>query len=203
MTSIRTYELVLPLPPSVNHYLNYRTQRLSNGRTVVMASKTAESKAYEAEAIKLIKKFMKDNHWEMPHKHNYILVKSTTFLANAKSDSNNLWKLPLDCMEKAGLYLNDNKVLEGTKRVYIDSSNPRMEFEISLDESYGIFDSMEQQEEFIERYEPYYRGDFRNKSKIMEEAYNSKIHKEVKYRKLENGSYHFCIPKYDKLISKK
>lgn len=190
------FVVTLPIPPTVNNYLIYKVG-WKNGKAYVKVDKNKQSTEFEYWAKVAIEEAIKKQGWVTPPKNQFIIVEAVTFKHRANLDSNNLWKLPLDVLEACGVYENDSRVLERTKRVYVDSKNPRMELTIYTKEDYGIFETAGELNRFIEKYESCMKN-FSN-SGLMKEARIGKIHKDVSYY-FEDEKYHFYIPKYDKKL---
>ena len=51
-----------PVPPSVNHYLAYRTV-IKNGKPMAMSYKTKEAKEYQKYIINLLQEEVKKQNW--------------------------------------------------------------------------------------------------------------------------------------------
>lgn len=142
--------ITTPIPPSVNNYLNYRVQKNPhNGRLFVQPYKSQDSIAYEGKVIKYTQRAIKDQKWELPGPTKYVIVDAVFYWPKHGMDTNNHWKLPLDCFKAAGVYHDDSKVLEGARRSYIDANNPRIVFRIYQSGFLGIFDSEEHYRDFI------------------------------------------------------
>lgn len=142
--------IISPIPPSVNNYLHYKVQRTPTGRLFVQSYKSEESVIYERQFVKIAKKSINEQGWQKPEKLTYIIVDCTFFFPKHGMDTNNHWKLPLDVLKAAEAYVDDSKVLEGAKRLYIDADNPRMELTIYPAEFVGIFENQDQFESFKE-----------------------------------------------------
>lgn len=142
-------KIVSPIPPSVNNYLNYRVQKNPrNGKLFVQAYKSQESLKFENKFKKIVKQSVKDQEWVKPDKDKYIIIRATFYFPKHGMDINNHWKLPLDVFKVGGVYIDDSRVVEGARRVYIDKDNPRIEFDIWEAPFLGIFDSQWDFEKF-------------------------------------------------------
>lgn len=108
--------LILPWPPSVNHY--WRTFR---GRMLI----SAEGRAY--------RKVVADSVIGMPK---FGDAKLTVYIQalvpdNRRRDVDNLLKAPLDALCHAGIYDDDSQIVElSIKRAGLDRANPRLEITV-------------------------------------------------------------------------
>lgn len=144
--------ITTPIPPSVNNYLKYRVQEspYPPHKLFVQPYKSQETLKYETVAIKAAQQAIKDQKWQVPSEDRYVAVDAIFFFPKHGMDTNNHFKVPLDCLQAAGVYHNDSKVIEGAKRVYIDNVNPRVELRIYDTGFMGIFDSEDEYHQFIE-----------------------------------------------------
>lgn len=141
------FKIVSPIPPSVNKYLSYKIGG-KYPKQFIQTYKSAESVKYENTFVKHAKFCVDNQNWVMPEKDKYIFVRATFYFPKHGMDINNHWKLPLDVFKKAGVYLDDSKVVEGARRVYIDAKNPRIEFDIWEAPYIGIFNNTDEFEGF-------------------------------------------------------
>lgn len=129
-----------PIPPSVNHYLNYRVGGYGNKR-FVSSYPAPETIKYTKETLKIVKEAMMDQGWESNDPDMFYDVHMTFYFDRKRKDSNNYLKVPFDVFTDAGLWIDDDKALPVVERVYIDRERPRIEFKIVEKEFKGIFDS--------------------------------------------------------------
>lgn len=134
-------KLTLPLPISVNKYLNYKIVWIGK-KPIPQAYKPREVKEYERYATKLIQKQIKEQKWECLTKDNYIDVELTYYLNKKRKDSHNLEKVLFDVLMSAGAYPDDDILLPKTKNIYIDKDNPRVEVTLRISKKQGIFDDI-------------------------------------------------------------
>lgn len=139
--------LTVKIPPSVNHYLSYRVSR-GKGKRFVQTYKTQEAVAFE----KYFKKYLNDEI----HKQNwvcaetgYVVIEVNWFFESNRRDSNNYYKVLLDCMNTI-VFKDDKQALEKTMNIYIDSSNPRAEIVIYKSEKDGVFINKQHRQAFCE-----------------------------------------------------
>ena len=129
--------LTLPLPESVNAYLNHRVS-YRNGKPIVVAYKTQEANQFEKEAQSIISSAIKKQCWDLPSKDTWVKVEAIWYVRNTISDFSNLWKQTLDCMNGL-VYADDRKVIESTVNGFVDTKNPRVELNIYTLQKRGIF----------------------------------------------------------------
>jgi crossover junction endodeoxyribonuclease RusA len=144
---MKQLKIVGPIPPSVNNYLNYRVQT-KNKRRFVQAYKSEASLIFENIFLKISEEAAREQAWVKPTPEKYIIVECTFYFPRHGMDSNNHYKLPLDVLKSAGIYHDDSKVIERTKRIYIDSKDPKIELIIYESNYVGIFDSERELEVF-------------------------------------------------------
>lgn len=142
--------LTLPLPISVNKYLNYKVVWIGK-RPVPQAYKPREVKDYEKYATQIIKREISKQNWSCSNKDNFIKVESVYYLEKKRKDSHNLEKVLFDVLVNAGVIPDDDILLPTTKNVYIDKENPRVELVISMADKKGIFYNMDHLHSFKEK----------------------------------------------------
>ena len=97
---------------------------------------------------KEIKYQIQKQGWVKPKENVWIKVEACWFLNKNGCDGSNYFKQTLDILQRAGVYLNDSKVIENTINVFVDRNNPRVELNIYPLQKRGIFISDNQLEEF-------------------------------------------------------
>lgn len=137
-----TLEIILPLPVSVNHYLGHRVSR--GKKKFVQTYKTQEALLFENTSRKIIQQELKNQNWQKPAENKYIRVDVVWFLKKKGMDTNNLYKMPLDIMEKCGVYSNDSMVLESTVDYFIDTKNPRCHLKLTVIDKEGVFKNQDE-----------------------------------------------------------
>lgn len=142
--------LSLPLPPSVNSYMDYKVRRVGK-KFKVESYPSAEYAEFTHIATKIIKDYMKDAFWDFAYRGEYIRVEVTVYFNRLGMDADNIFKCLLDTLERTQLiYQDDSYVLPVIKNVYIDKDNPHVEVKIYKDEKIGVFDNVDELEEFEE-----------------------------------------------------
>jgi Holliday junction resolvase RusA-like endonuclease len=135
--------LASDLPPSLNEFRKYRVMY---GR--VQTYKTDVAKHWESSFIAYVKKEIKRQKWKTPDKGKYLVLEVTFYFSRINQDADNYYKLMNDCLQKAKVIENDCKFIPRTKRVYIESKNPRMEIDIYEASYVGVFNDETKLEDF-------------------------------------------------------
>lgn len=139
-----------PIPPSVNHYLAYRTI-IKNGKPMAMSYKTKEAKDYQKNIIELIKKEVEKQRWvKSDNKFQHYYMDVVFYFPRVDMDANNYFKCLADAITDTELvWIDDTQLCERVMGIYYDSKNPRMEIEIKRVNYKGIFPNQNIYEEFI------------------------------------------------------
>ena len=120
-----------------------------NGKPKISIYETSEAKLFKKQFIKYIKEEIeKQNFNVILDKYKFTHIDTTWYFPRTNMDSNNNWKLTLDCLTEAGIWVDDNTALERCKRIYYDSKNPRFVMEIYYSDFIGIFDNQSHLDEF-------------------------------------------------------
>lgn len=147
--------LEFDIPVSVNHYTKLRTFiKNVKGKPKAMVSKyeTKEAKDFKKRFVKYIKEQIKEQGFEVKlDKYQFTHVDVTWYFPRIDMDSNNYWKVSLDCLTEAGVWVDDNTTLERAKRIYYDPKNPRMIMEIYYSDYIGIFENQAHLDEFLSK----------------------------------------------------
>lgn len=141
--------LISPIPPSVNHYIGYRTI-MKKGKPMAMSYKTSEAIKYQKNFSQyVISEVQKQGYILKPNNKRHFYIDATFYFDRTDKDPNNYWKCLLDSITDTQLiWLDDNVTCERVQRIYYDTVNPRIELTISPVEYIGIFDSISQLEQF-------------------------------------------------------
>ena len=136
---------------SVNHYLAYRGI-YSGGRCMAVCYKTTSAKTFQKEFAEYVKNEVEKQGWIKPDdRYRQIILDATYYFPKTNMDSNNHWKVTLDAITDSGVvWIDDKIVCERCKRIYYDSEDPRIEYEVRVAEHIGIFDNEEQLRSFEE-----------------------------------------------------
>lgn len=139
-----------PIPPSVNHYLAYRTI-IKNGKPMAMSYKTKEAKDYQKKIIELIKKEVEKQRWvKSDNKFQHYYMDVVFYFPRVDMDANNYFKCLADAITDSELvWIDDTQLCERVMGIYYDNKNPRMEIEIKPVNYIGIFPEKDTYEQFI------------------------------------------------------
>ena len=134
-------KLTLSLPKSVNFIYG----RNKFGSTYLKK----EGKDYKTKAVKYIKEETNKQGWIRLKAEEYCYLDTIVYMNKKGRDSDNLFKLIQDSIsDSETVWEDDTFALSRTNRVYIDSANPRVELIITPTSTIGIFDTVEEYEEF-------------------------------------------------------
>lgn len=143
-------KLTTILGVSVNHYLNYRVCKHGK-KLFVQSYKPEETLAYEKYLMNYLKNELKNSKWKQPEPNKLIAVDMVYYLKRKDQDAHNYHKVLFDMMTKAGVWKDDNIVMERVKRIYYDKENPRIEMEVYTMDYIGVFDSEKEYSDFINK----------------------------------------------------
>lgn len=143
--------LTSPIPPSVNHYLGWRS--VYNPKTkkyMAMSYETAEAKKYKKDFSDYVIKQVKQQGWDLElNKNQHFYADCVFYFERTDQDPNNYYKLPWDSItETQTIWADDNVTCERCLGIRYDSKNPRIEIKIYPTDYIGIFDNRVQLEEF-------------------------------------------------------
>lgn len=141
--------LVSPIPPSVNHYLAYRTV-MKNGKPMALSYKTNEAVRYQKNFIEYVNKECELQGWDMPlDKNQHFYIDAVFYFPRIDLDCNNYFKVMLDAItETQKIWVDDNVTCERVQAIYYDSENPRVELTIRPVDYIGVFENASQAEAF-------------------------------------------------------
>lgn len=142
---IMILELTSNLPPSVNHYLGHK---IIKGRIVTYASN--EAKKYKKDFSEYVISEIEKQGWNLiPNKYQHFYVDMDFYFDRIDKDAGNYDKCLLDAItETKKIWLDDNVVCPRVNKVLYDTKNPRIELKIYPVEYIGIFDNVEDLEQF-------------------------------------------------------
>lgn len=177
-------KLTLPIPPSVNSYLNYSVKR-SGHKFYVHSYESSDTIKYKNNIYNILFKEISTQSWVKPDNDKFVIVEQTLYLPHKRIDSNNLWKLPLDVFQGI-IYNNDNKVIERTINIFIDKNNPRVEYNIYIMPKMGIF-TEDEYNTFINNVCINCKKNYYKKGcSVMKSALNNIVSKEIKNNTCSN-----------------
>lgn len=143
-------KLVSPIPPSINSYLNFKIGRQS-GKSFVQAYPSKQTEIYTDFFVNYVRDEIRQQGWEKPPKGQLVNVHLIFFLDRKRKDPSNFLKVMLDCLVKAGVFVDDDVALTIIDRLYIDKANPRINIVLEPSPAIGIFDNEQQFLEFKEK----------------------------------------------------
>lgn len=126
---------------------------------------------------KYIKKEVEKQNWDKIEGR--FLHMDEVIYSNRKGrDPDNFKKLQQDCITESGVvWCDDSYCLPRTQRLYIDSTNPRIELVITPTEFVGIFDNEEVAKSFEDRCKGCTR--YKNNCSILRQSLESRIQPEI------------------------
>lgn len=138
----KNMKFILPIPPSVNHYMNRRGNH---------SYLNANAVKFNNEAKEIILKAIKDNKWKKPDENTWLEVEYTFYFNRAGRDDNNCFKMLNDILQKSGIIKNDSKIITRTKNIFINKNNPHVEVSITVSEKLGVFKNKNEYDNFVNR----------------------------------------------------
>lgn len=144
--------MTLELPPSVNAlyqnqaYYNPKTKSyVPTGKRILTKEGRALKKAISAQAILQCD----EQKWDKELLgEDYIYMDTVVYFNRKGRDSDNIYKALQDSLEGI-VYHNDSQVLVRTQKVLIDRQNPRVEVSFKPVDFKGIFDELEEANDFV------------------------------------------------------
>lgn len=145
-------KMILSLPPSVNalyqnqSYFDKRSRRyVPTGKRILTKEGRQLKKMIAAQAVKQAK----EQGWSKEDiGDNYIYMDTVVYFNRKGRDSDNIYKALQDSLEGI-VYANDTQVLVRTQKVLIDREEPRVEVTFRPVEFKGIFDTLDDANEFV------------------------------------------------------
>ena len=140
----------MPIPPSTNHYLAYRTMSTSKG-PIVTSYRTKRAKEYFEWANNYLKQTVQNSGWEIDTTKRHIYVDTVFYFQHTHMDANNHFKVLLDAISESGLvWEDDSLVCERVQGVFYDRDNPRVELTIRFVDYHGVFPNAENYVQFTQ-----------------------------------------------------
>ena len=137
--------------PSNNHYLNYRSVPKGK-KQIIMAYHSKEYKSFKKELEPYLKQIVEEHNWDITPtatKHYYLDI--VMYFDRTDKDPNNYFKTPCDVGNEI-IYVDDRTIITRVTRVYYTYNEqvpPHFEYELYPVEYIGIFDSVDEYEEFV------------------------------------------------------
>lgn len=144
-------KLISPIPPSVNHYLAYRTTISKSGKAIGMSYRTSEAKKYRKQFADYVCEECEKQGWELePNTKQHFYLDGWFYFSRIDCDPNNYWKILIDAItDTQKIWVDDNVVCERVNRILYDPADPRVELTIRPVEYVGVFDNSDQLDKFI------------------------------------------------------
>lgn len=185
---IMELKLVSKMPPSVNHYLGYRSCK---GHVAVYVK--AEAKKYKNDFADYIATEIAAQGWDIPvTKYQHFYVDMDFYFPRLDMDAPNYDKCLFDAITDSGLiWADDNVVCSRVNRIYYDSQNPRIELTIKPVDYVGIFDNAQIYQQFVSKCNSCTR--FSRGCSLLNRATEGRIQDEIvnfecsKYKLKKNG----------------
>ena len=170
--------LTSPIPPSVNHYLSYRSVP-RNGRNMAMSYKTKEAKEYQKTFSEYVISECDKQGWtDDPDPAQHFYVDTIFYFPQIDLDANNYFKVMLDAITDTGrVWADDNVVCERVQAIYYTSEDPRIELNIHPVDYIGVFPDRAHLEEFESRCVGCKR--YKRNCSILRKAKEGRIQKET------------------------
>ena len=145
---IMELKLTSKMPPSVNHYLGYRSFK---GHVSVYVKTGA--KKYKNEFANYVASEIQAQNWNIPvTKYQHFYVDMDFYFPRIDMDAPNYDKCLLDAITDSGLiWEDDNVVCSRVNHIYYDNKNPRIELTIKPVDYIGIFDNMNLYQQFVNK----------------------------------------------------
>ena len=171
-------KLISSIPPTVNHYMNYRVGKMG-GRNVVIPYPSKETKDYKKQFIPYVQNEAQKQGWEIDYtglQHYY--VDWVIYFDRVDKDAANLDKVLIDSITEAKcVWVDDNVVCNRVNHIYYDSRNPRIELTITPVDYIGIFDNQQQLDEFEGKCKTCSR--YKRNCSILKNAKSGRIQEEI------------------------
>lgn len=167
-----------PIPPSVNHYLAYRTI-IKNGKPTAMSYKTKEAKEYQKYIIQLIQEEVKKQNWQKSeNKFQHYYMDVIFYFPRIDMDANNYFKCLADAITDSELvWIDDTQLCERVMGIYYDNTNPRMEITIKPVKYIGIFPNNDAYYDFLCKCETCKR--YKRNCSILNKAKEGRITEDI------------------------
>ena len=149
----KTLKFESPIPESVNHYLLDRVIRKGT-KNLVIKYPSKGNVEYKKIFEPYIKQIVKDSGWdkEITRGKHYIL-NAIIYFGRIDQDEQNYWKMPCDIMNDI-VYIDDSNILTRCTRIYYTYNKnipPHIEFELFPVDYIGIFNDIEEYDNFIDK----------------------------------------------------
>lgn len=176
---MKELKLISPIPPSVNHYLAYRTV-MKNGKPMAMSYKTAEAKSYQKQFIEYVEEECDRQGWlDQPDPLQHFYVDTVFYFPQTDLDANNYFKVMLDAITDTGrVWADDNVVCERVQAIRYTSDDPHVEMTIRPVDYIGVFEDRAHFDDFVSKCVGCKR--YKRNCSILRKAKESRIQEEIK-----------------------
>lgn len=130
--------------------------------------------------IALIQDEVKKQQW-IKVENEFIYMDEVVVMNKKGRDADNLKKLTQDSITESGVvWTDDTYCLARTQRIYIDPNSPRIELTISVANHKGIYNNIDEYNNFISTY---CNNCYKNKDKcvLLRESLESRINENIIY----------------------
>jgi Holliday junction resolvase RusA-like endonuclease len=144
---------ISPICPSNNHYNSYRI--ISGKKPFIQAYPSKEYTQYKKDFIPYLKKIVNDFEWEMINEFKHYYLDITIYFPKTSHDPTNYFKTLQD-VATGILWFDDKIVLGRVQRVYYtynSQCDPRIECRLYPVDYIGIFNDVNEYEQFISKCE--------------------------------------------------
>lgn len=171
-------KLTSPIPPSVNHYLGWRTIKKQN-KFIAVSYETKEAKQYKKLLIPYIQEQTSLQKWNKSiSKTQHYYLDAVFYFPRIDMDANNYFKCLADAItDSKAVWIDDTQLCERVQGVFYDSENPRIELTIYPVDYVGIFKDAEQLEHFENTCSGCAR--YNRNCKLLTNAKNGRVQKEI------------------------
>lgn len=172
-------KLTSPIPPSVNHYLAYRSV-IRGGKALSVSYCTKEAKKYKSMFAKYVAEEAERQKWDVDvNSTQHFYVDAVFYFPRIDMDANNYFKVMLDAITDADvIWKDDNVVCERVQGIYYDTENPRIEITIHPVSYIGIFKDMSHKDEFVSLCVGC--GRYKRNCSLLKNAIAGKVQNEIK-----------------------
>lgn len=147
----KLFEVILPLPPSVNRY---------QGKTILKQGRyqriqfypTKETIEWKQYATKTIMRILEDCDYVFPVLRNrYVIAEVEYTMSQRKEDPDNYFKVPFDLFQTLNIVENDDQIIPRVIDVTINKENPTMKITLYLHDKLGMFKDSDEYTRFRHR----------------------------------------------------
>lgn len=159
---------------SVNDYRKYGLDKYTQ---TVKTYKTKKARDFEKLFERYARQEMARQGWIMPPKEFFVKCDVTFIFPRTDMDCNNHYKCIFDVLTRAGVWVDDSRVKESVKKVMYSAKSPKMILEIYIDDQVGIFDTIDEFNEFKQGCERCKR--LQRNCSILKECLESRLNENV------------------------